>query len=116
MSNRRGFTLIELIIVVMVIGVLASLGISRYYMDAHKSKEKEAELILKQVFASQNTYFAQLGTYATTVDQLRTVGFEVPSAPRHYVWAGSVDLPLCLASTGFHNGRQIDVNGTIYNC
>jgi prepilin-type N-terminal cleavage/methylation domain-containing protein len=116
METRRGFTLVEVMIVVVIIGIITAIAVPRFNITAHRSKEKEAELILKQVYEMQEAYRANTGSYAAAVEQLRTVGFAEPSAARHYVWAGSVVLPLCLSSTGPHPGRRIDENGDISNC
>lgn len=114
--HRAGFTLVELMIVVVIIGILTALAVPKFNMAAHKSREKEAELILKQVYSMQSAYAANFGTYATTVTELRTVGFEAPVGATNYVWADQVTLPLCLASTGPWSGRRIDVNGFIDDC
>ena len=58
LENRRGkgFTLIELMIVVVIIGLLAALAIPRFMAVSTKNKQSEAKLILKQIYASQRAY------------------------------------------------------------
>jgi prepilin-type N-terminal cleavage/methylation domain-containing protein len=115
-AARAGFTLVELMMVVVIVGILAAIAIPRFSMAAHRSREKEAEQILKQVYTMQHAYLSSYGTFATNVNDLRTVGFERPVGAKHYVWADVVTLPLCLASTGSWNGRRIDLNGFIDDC
>lgn len=123
MSNRRGFTLIELMLVVVVIGILTAMAIPRFNITAHQSKEKEADILLKQVLVMQRAYIAQKGHPAVTADSLMQVGFEQPQTQglRYYSWTPdqNVQLPLCLATNppgSPWRGRQIDADGIISNC
>jgi prepilin-type N-terminal cleavage/methylation domain-containing protein len=113
---NQGFTLIELMVVVVIIGILSALALARYNVTAHQSKEKEADILLKQVYSLQQAYFANYGSYAATQADLTTVGFAPPTNVKYFTWTGAVTIPLCLAPTGPWNGRGIDVNGTIANC
>ena len=116
MKNKRGFTLIELMIVVVIIGILTAMGVARYNITTHKSKEKEADMVLAQVYRLQEAFMNEHGRYATTPLELQAVGFREPNNLRHYAWGGSVTIPLCLAATGPWNNRRVDATGDITNC
>jgi type II secretion system protein G len=76
LRNSKGFTLIELMIVVVIIGILAALAIPRFTQASARAKEKEADGILKQIYTLQNAYFANNGTYAANDAALQTVGWD----------------------------------------
>ena len=62
--RSQGFTLIELMIVVVIIGILASIAIPRFMAASTKSKQAEAQQILKQIYVMQRAYHQEYDTYA----------------------------------------------------
>jgi prepilin-type N-terminal cleavage/methylation domain-containing protein len=113
--SRRGFTLIELMIVVVVIGILAAIAIPKYNVSAHRSKEKEADLFLSAVYRLQEVYQVQYGVPAAGPTDLARVGFETPTL-KYYTYANNVSVPQCLVSTGSWSSRAIDADGNIDDC
>jgi prepilin-type N-terminal cleavage/methylation domain-containing protein len=116
LRNRQGFTLIELMIVVVIIGILAAIAIPKFSNASARSKEKEAEIILKQIYTMQETYRSERGTWAEDVTALAEVGFENPEeeAVKNYTWAGAVGptpADNCLVAIGEPH-RNVGINFT----
>ena len=67
LRNSQGFTLIELMIVVVIIGILAAIAIPKFSSVSKGAKEAEAEPILKQMRSLQESFFLKNDTYASTL-------------------------------------------------
>jgi prepilin-type N-terminal cleavage/methylation domain-containing protein len=63
LRNRKGFTLIELMIVVVIIGILAAIAIPRFSQVSKNSKQSEAGPILSQICTLEQSYFQRYDTY-----------------------------------------------------
>lgn len=69
-SKRGGFSLVELTIVVVVLGVLATFAVPRFMRSVERSKAGEATNYLASVRIAQEQYMARNGRYANLMAQL----------------------------------------------
>jgi prepilin-type N-terminal cleavage/methylation domain-containing protein len=122
--HTDGFTLIELMIVVVIIGLLAALAIPRFSNATNAAKQQEATLLLKQVHTLQDAYFQKHNHYAATMDELRPFGWAPPNgnyfdtpAVTAGGGAGSTAYTVCMTTTDPRlENRSIDQTGTFGTC
>ena len=87
-NARGGFTLVELAVVVVIIGVLAAFAVPRFLASVERSKAAEAFNYLATVHSSMERYHARQGIYA---DDLTNIDTELTSP--EYFTVGSVAVP-----------------------
>jgi prepilin-type N-terminal cleavage/methylation domain-containing protein len=80
LRNNKGFTLIELMIVVVIIGILAAIAIPKFNSVSKNAKQAEAGPVLKQICTLQGSKFQEVGSYATTLSTADLPGWEDPGA------------------------------------
>jgi len=68
--SKNGFTLIELMIVVAIIGILATIATSAFLAYETKAKQTEAKINLAAIGVSAQSYFTEHDTYVTSFNSL----------------------------------------------
>lgn len=69
-KGQAGFSLVELTIVVVILGVLAMMAVPRYQTVVEQSKASEAFVYLDQIAKGQQMYNARTGEYANNLNKL----------------------------------------------
>src|SRR3954469_1574981 len=93
--GRKGFTLVELAVVIIIIGVLSAFGVPRFLDSVERSKAAESFNYLAAVRAAQERYQVRQGTYA---DDLTTLDIQMP-APKYF----SVGTPAAGSTTNLED-------------
>ncbi len=70
--NERGFTLLELLIVVIIVGILAAVAIPQFTNATDKAREAEARAIIDSVLTAETAYYQERGTFTTVLSELIT--------------------------------------------
>ncbi len=107
-KSNQGFSLIELMVVVAIIGILSVVGVPKYQVFKAKAIVAEAKSTLTDIFTVQQAYFMDNDTYSTT---LATVGYSVATNAKYsYVAAapsgGSINSGFVITATYPKTGTQ----------
>ena len=90
MGKRRGFTLIELMIAVAIVGILMAIAVPSYQNHLRKGRRAEAQSFLTQVQQKQQQYLLDARAYALGPTAITELGLAVPTSVATY-YAVSVE-------------------------
>jgi len=73
---KKGFTLIELMIVIAIIAFLAVVSVPSFNRFLAKSKRAEAYMNLNSIYAAQKAYWAEHGKYSNKLNGPKSIGWQ----------------------------------------
>jgi type IV pilus assembly protein PilA len=71
MRDAKGFTLIELMIVVAIIGILAAVAVPNYLKFSAKARQSEARYNLAGIYSAESSYFGENNTFSSDFSLIR---------------------------------------------
>lgn len=97
-TSNQGFTLVELMIVVAIVGILASVAVPNYMKYQSKARQTEAKIALAAVYTSEKSSYAENSSYHSCLPH---IGYAPESTNRFYAVGFTVtnvsapNLPAC---------------------
>ena len=112
-NNRSGFTLLEVIIVIIIIGVLASLALPRFFSTVEYSRGSEAMQSLATVRQSVERCYLMRSSYASC-NSFNTLDVEDPgNTPNSHFTYGIASGGAAYTITATRGTRDGGTGGTI---
>ena len=80
--KQKGFTLIELMVVVVILGILAGIAVPKMFGLSDKSKVSEAPQVLKTYETLQQAYIAE----KSQIGSMTSITFVKPEASQYFTY------------------------------
>jgi len=109
--NRKGLTLIELLIVMVIVAILGAIAIPMYTGYMTRARRADAKTALEQLRAAEEMRRAEYGAYSGDLAALGT-SWGAPAANQRYYTIGLVATSTTFTGTATPKGAQV-VDGSL---
>ena len=131
MKNQRGFTLVELMITIVIVGVLATVAIPLYQANVKRAKASESDATMGSIRTALRVHYAENSDYpieasyvavhtltdSIDIDSTDMVGKYFPATAYTYISAAGADYTIRATGSGASAGiqRQMTSAGVLSN-
>ncbi len=74
MQNKRGFTLVELMVVVGIVAILAAVSLPAYSKFVERSRRVEGQVLANRIAQAQERHYATYNRYAASIEGVGGMG------------------------------------------
>ena len=110
-NKVSGFTLIEIVIVIAIVGILSALAIPAYQASALRSNRADGKTALLQIAAAQESFYSANNSYSTVANPLSNTNPFTSADGKYIITVAACDggaIGNCFLATATPQGGQAE--------